>query len=90
MKKKILKIKWLNVIKLILFIFCVYMILHDLYLLSIHSLITGNMYGWTWLGFITFILFVITASTIYEDFRDQIKSIHSHRPKYAKDTVNNH
>jgi len=84
MKKR--KIKWLNVIKLIVFIFCVYMILHDVYMLTIHSYITGNMYGWTWIGFITFILFFIVAGMIYEDFEEQIKSIPSHRPKYAKDT----
>lgn len=86
MKKKRVKIKWLNVIKLILFIFCVYMILHDLYMITIHSYITGNMYNWTWLGFITFILFIIVAGAIYDDFEEQTKSIQSYRPKHAKDT----
>lgn len=82
MKKK--KIK--NVIKSILFIFCVVMILHDLYMVTIHSYITGNMYGWSLFGFITFILFVMIASMIYEDFEEQLKSTQSHRPKYAKGT----
>lgn len=86
MKKKRVKIKWLNVIKLILFIYCVYMILHDVYMITIHSYITGNMYSWTWLGFITFILFIIVAGTIYDDFEEQTKSIQSYRPKHAKDT----
>lgn len=86
MKKKMLKIKWLNVLKLILFIFCVYMILHDLYMITIYSLITGNMYGWTWYGFGTFILFVIVAGMIYDNFEEETKSIQSYRPKHAKDT----
>lgn len=86
MKKKKLKIKWLNVIKLILFVFCVYMILHDLYMITIHNYITGNMYGYTWLGFITFILLVMIAGIIYDDFEEQMKSIPSYRPKHAKDT----
>lgn len=84
MKK--VKIKWLNVLKLIIFIFCVYMILHDLYMLSVGGWITGNMHSWTWLGFITFILFYMLAGAIYDDFEEQTKSIQSYRPKHAKDT----
>ena len=86
MKKKRVKIKWLNVIKLIIFIFCVYMILHDLYMITISSWITGKMCSWTWLGFMTFILFIIIAGAIYDDFEEQIKSIPSYQPKHAKDT----
>lgn len=84
---KRVKIKWSNVIKLILFVFCVYMILHDLYMITIHSYIAGNMYRWTWLGFVTFISFIIVASEIYDDFEEQIKSIPSNQPKHAKDTI---
>ena len=67
------KIKWLNVMKSIIFILCVYMILHDLYMLTIYSTITGKLYGWTWLGFITFILFFVVASMIYDGFKEEIK-----------------
>lgn len=84
MKKK--KIKWINVIKLFVFIYCVYMICHDVYMLTIHSYITGNMYGWTWIGFLTFILFFVIAGLIYEDFEEQLKSTQSHKSKHAKDT----
>lgn len=73
MKKKKLKIKWINVIKLIVFIFCISMILHDMYMLTIGSWVTGNLYGWTWYGFLTFILFCTVAGMIYEDFEEQIK-----------------
>jgi len=73
MKKKRLKIKWVNVIKLIVFIFCISMILHDIFMLTIYGWVTGNLYGWTWLGFITFILFCSIAGMIYEDFEEQIE-----------------
>lgn len=84
MKKKVLKIKWINVLKLIVLIYCVYMILHDLYIITVQSCITGNMYGWTWLGFGTFILFMIISSTIYEDFENQIKNTQSIKANKTK------
>ena len=68
------KVKWLNVIKLIIFAFCVGSICRDIYMLTIYSTITGNLVGWTWIGFITFILFIIVAGIIYDDFKEQIKS----------------
>ena len=74
------KIKWDNVIKLLIFLFCVGLILHDFYLVAI------KFYSWTGIGFATFLLAIITASTIYSDFEDQIKSIPSYQPKHAKDT----
>ena len=67
------KIKWLNVMKSIIFILCVYMILHDLYRLTIECFISGKLYGWTWIGFITFILFFVVASMIYEDFKEETR-----------------
>lgn len=73
MKKKRLKIK--NVVKLFVFILCVYMILHDLYMITLHGYITGQHCGWTWLGFMTFILFCVIAGFIYEDFEEQIKRV---------------
>lgn len=88
---KRLKIKWINVIKLILFIFCISMILHDMYMLTLYSWFTGNSCGFTWFGLLTFILFCSIAGLIYDDFEEQTKSIQSYRPKHAKDTthVNN-
>lgn len=83
MKKK--KIKWGNVGKAIIFLFCIGLILHDFYMLTIHSFVTGQYCGWTWLGFITFWIAVMTAEAIYEDFEEQTKNIPSYRPKHAKD-----
>lgn len=84
MKRK--KINWINVTKLVVFIFCVYMILHDLYMLAIYPFVSGKLYSWTFLGVVTFILFITVAGMIYDDFEEQLKSIPSYRPKHAKDT----
>lgn len=79
------KIKWGNVVKAIIFLFCIGLILHDFYMLTIHSFVTGNLYGWTWYGFITFWIAVMIASLIYEDFEEQIENIPSYQPKHARD-----
>ena len=85
------KIKWINVIKAVVFLFCIVMILHDLYMLTFASWISGELYGWTWYGLLTFILFCSIAGMIYDDFEEQIKNIPSHRPKHARDnTINNY
>ncbi len=76
MKKK--KIKWLNVIKLLLMLFCIGVILHDFYYLVIG-------YGFTWLGFGTHILCWLFVSMIYDDFEEQIKNIPSYKPRHARD-----
>lgn len=72
--KKVRKIKWLNVIKLMVFVLCVCGILHDIYVLTIKTAITGNMYGFTWFGLITFLLLFGVAVCIYADFEEQTKS----------------
>lgn len=89
MKK--LKIKWWNVLKALLFIFCVGMILHDFYMLTIYSFVSNKLCSLTWFGLITLFINIIIASAIYDDFEEQIKSIPSYQPKHAKDTthVNN-
>lgn len=69
------KIKWLNVIKALGFVGCIGVILHDMYMITIHGWVTGYMASWTWLGFITFIMAFVIAGTIYEDFEEQIKSM---------------
>lgn len=73
MKKKKLKIKWGNVFKALIFVFCVGMILHDFYMLTIYSFITGNFCSLTWFGVITLFINFIIAGGIYEDFEEQIE-----------------
>lgn len=83
MKKK--KIKWGNVGKAIIFLFCVGIMIHDIYMLTIHSFVTSELCGWTWYGFITFLMAYVIAVAIYLDFEQQTKNIQSYQPKHAKD-----
>lgn len=69
-----LKIKWINVIKLSLFLLCISMILHDIYILTI------SLGSFTWLGFITFILFCAIAEILYQDFEEQTKRVLTPEP----------
>jgi len=77
MKK--LKIKWGNVIKLIIGLICIGVILHDFYYLTIK-------FGcFTWFGLFTNLMCWVIVGMIYEDFEEQIKNIPSYQPKHAKD-----
>lgn len=75
MKKKRMKIKWMNVIKAIVLVSLISIILHDIYMVTIYSTITGNLYGFTWYGLITFILFCVISVNLYEDLNEQTKSV---------------
>lgn len=44
--KALKKIKWLNVLKIIGFIGCLALIVHDLFMVTVYGWITSNMVGW--------------------------------------------
>ena len=67
------KIKWRNVGKLFVFIISTITVLHDLYMVTVYTTLTGKLMGWTYFGFITFCIALYFAYTIYEDFKNQIK-----------------
>ncbi|MBO6243612.1 MAG: hypothetical protein J6O41_03475 [Clostridia bacterium] len=79
------KIKWLNVMKFVMFVFCVSILLHDLYVISIKSWITGYQASFTIYGFITFLLLFTISSFLYDDFEEQIKK-YPQATKLKKDT----
>ena len=79
MKKKKIKIKWGNVVKLIISLFCIGVILHDFYYLTFKF---GML---TWFGVTTHILCWLIVGFVWEDFEEQNKNIHSYQPKHAKD-----
>lgn len=54
--KKNLKIKWENVALLGVLLICIYLVLHDLFMVTIYTWISGNIYGWTWFGITTFMI----------------------------------
>lgn len=61
------KIKWLNVIKLMLLIFSIVMILKDLYYMTWYSWEREIISCWTWYGFITFFIYCCIAGAVIED-----------------------
>ena len=67
------KLNWKNIGLAILFILAIEVIGHDLYLVGFKSIITGTTISWTWFGFITFGIAVLTVDVIYQYFEDYTK-----------------
>jgi len=67
------KVKWLNVIKLLVLIVCLGVVIHDLYMVIVYPLITSNLVGWTYWGLFTFFISLCFAYEICEDFKEEIK-----------------
>ena len=61
------RIKWVNVIEIIILMMCTVLILSDIYNLMFRS------YSFTWFGLITFISVIIQGSIIFEDLENKIK-----------------
>lgn len=69
--KKNLKIKWENVALLGVLLICTYLVLHDLFMVTIYTWISGNIYGWTWLGITTFMIAFSIGAMIIEHFIEE-------------------
>lgn len=61
------KVKWNNVIKLLIMLICLVIVVHDMYMVSISQFFTGHMVGWTWYGFLTFLTSFFTLGSLYDD-----------------------
>ncbi|MCI9434736.1 MAG: hypothetical protein HFI86_05660 [Bacilli bacterium] len=70
--KRKLKIKWKNIALFIILLMCIYIVCHDLFMLTIYGWITGNICGWTWLGFLTFLLALTIGGGIIEYIYNEI------------------
>ena len=75
------RIKWLNVLKIIGFIGCLALIVHDLFMVTVYGQITSNMVGWTWFGFATFVAALMTAGTIFDDLEEQWNAIETKKER---------
>lgn len=73
MRKKRLKIKWKNIVMLIILLICVYVVGHDLFMLTIYSCVNNVSCGWTWFGFLTFLLSFFVGGEIIEYITEEIK-----------------
>lgn len=70
--KKTLKVKWVNVGLALIFIASTYVVLHDTYMLTIHSWITSEIVGFTWFGCFTFLLSFATVGMIINHFAKEV------------------
>lgn len=61
------KIKWKNLFKLVILLICISTILHDLYMLTIHSWINSITVNWTSFGLLTFVLSGLLSEYLIED-----------------------
>ena len=59
------RIKWKNVFKLVVMLISFGIVAYDVFMLSFSQFFTGEMLGWTWYGFITFIISCFTSFNIY-------------------------
>ncbi len=71
-RTKKLKVKWKNVGILAIGLFASSVIVHDVFMLTIYSWATGNSYGWTWFGFITFILSCAVLGEVVDYIDEEI------------------
>lgn len=78
MKKfKLKRVKWLNVIEVIILLLCIGIVARDFYILTIKSCITGNLATMTWIGLITEIILWIIIAFIYEDIKEKMSATHN-------------
>ena len=66
------KIKWVNILKFMILISCLLLIINDIFMITIYGWITNNMASWTWFGFGTFVLALVIAILILDDFDEQL------------------
>lgn len=75
MKRFIKKVKWLNVLKCLGFIGCLALVIHDFYMITIYSWVHSISVGFTWFGLGTFVMAIMIADLIYQDFEEQLIAI---------------
>ena len=75
MKIFIKKVKWLNVLKCLGFIGCLALVIHDFYMITIYSWVHSISVGFTWFGLGTFVMAIMIADLIYQDFEEQLIAI---------------
>lgn len=58
------KLKWKNILLLVVLIACISLIIHDIYMNTIYTFISGRIVGWTWFGFLTYIMAFVVSDEI--------------------------
>lgn len=70
MKKRI---KWGNIIKTIIFLFSLFIVINDIYIMFISQYFTGKLATWTYIGFITFAFSLYYVMSFIEDFKEEMR-----------------
>ena len=76
------KIKWRNVVKLIVLGLASCEVVYISFMLMFYTLLTGNSCMLTWTGVIGFIVSMALISDITNDFREQLKKTSKVRRQY--------
>jgi hypothetical protein len=64
------KINYKNVLKLVILIFCLGVIIHDMYMLLIYPLISKTLTQFTLYGFLTFVLSIHISLNIFYQIKN--------------------
>lgn len=65
--KKVIKIKWKNLFKLVILAICIYTLIHDFYMLTFYSLINKVTVTWTSTGLLTYALSGLLSEHLIEE-----------------------
>lgn len=65
------RIKWKNIILLLILLTTICLIVKDIYTITIYSWITGNMHCFTWLGVLTFSIEIVIGGGLIDYFIEQ-------------------
>lgn len=61
-----MKRKYKTIILLMILIVCIGIVSHDVYLIVLQPWITHETVGWTWFGFITFVIALLSSIKIID------------------------
>ena len=65
------RIRWKNIILLLILLVTISLILKDIYTITLYSWITGNMHSFTWLGVLTFSIEIVIGGGLIDYFIEQ-------------------
>lgn len=70
---KMKKLNWKHLSLLIILVICIGIVLHDIYLIGVACWISSKLYGFTFFGFITFVVAIIVGVVVWEKIKEKLK-----------------
>lgn len=65
-----MKIRWDRIGTLAIFVVSSILVLHDIYYILIKPMFSNTTYGWTYFGFITFIIAICISVNSFESIKE--------------------